>query len=598
MNRDYFDERNRIGSVKAAINLYGKIHDENPALKEPQMDISEPSSRTRELHQARRDIGQINESRRIAESEKSKAESELLNAKKTMKDLASLIQESNLKTRVQIRNLATIKNPTRGEEDWALAIGKVENYQYVEVMRELEFVKEELSKLKLDVSSILEEKTHADKVNEASTSKMLSYSSSVDALRKEIEEVNEEQVLVELARIEAVKEHEAIEAQREKEANEFSVSMEETTKKMKEIIEEIERSKELENKLSVTNYDIDVLQNEVDLVKKMEKRIQRSDNVLRGKGLEAIAEELEAAKKELETIKEEGFQFMGSMDIIRDELKHVRGETARLKKTEEMMDSTVQNLNSKLLRAKSKLESVSAAEEKAKAIVLNLSLTLKQLKTETEAAKRERELINEETETIKKEIQKTDSDIDITEESLEFALRELEKVKSSEAKALEDLKTQTENAMTARASISHHSSSITISKFEYEYLKGRAVEAEEIADKKVSAAQAWVEALNASEKEILMKTELAHRELREKKVEEERESYKMEKIDSAKKMHGVEMNRKSAKDYGNSTPMRRGKVHKPSSPATRHIHRSTSLALKKKRKVMPSISKLFSDKEG
>lgn len=41
MNRDYFDERNRIGSVKAAINLYGKIHDENPALKEPQMDISE-----------------------------------------------------------------------------------------------------------------------------------------------------------------------------------------------------------------------------------------------------------------------------------------------------------------------------------------------------------------------------------------------------------------------------------------------------------------------------------------------------------------------------------------------------------------------------
>lgn len=55
---------------------------------------------------------------------------------------------------------------------------------------------------------------------------------------------------------------------------------------------------------------------------------------------------------------------------------------------------------------------------------------------------------------------------------------------------------------------------MTISIFEYEYLKWRAAGGKEIADIKVVAAQAWLEALKAIAKEILMKTEIAHRELR------------------------------------------------------------------------------------
>ncbi|KAG4982794.1 hypothetical protein JHK87_027543 [Glycine soja] len=76
-----------------------------------------------------------------------------------------------------------------------------------------------------------------------------------------------------------------------------------------------------------------------------------------------------------------------------------------------------------------------------------------------------------------------------------------------------------ETALTAQ-----HSSMITISKFEYEYLTNHAASVEEIVDKKVAAAEAWIEALKASEKEILMERKIAQRELKESKLEPELEA--------------------------------------------------------------------------
>ncbi|KAG5151422.1 hypothetical protein JHK84_027894 [Glycine max] len=82
-----------------------------------------------------------------------------------------------------------------------------------------------------------------------------------------------------------------------------------------------------------------------------------------------------------------------------------------------------------------------------------------------------------------------------------------------------------ETALTAQ-----HSSMITISKFEYEYLTNHAASVEEIVDKKVAAAEAWIEALKASEKEILMERKIAQRELKESKLEPELEVYTKEKM--------------------------------------------------------------------
>ncbi|XVF81891.1 hypothetical protein PTKIN_Ptkin15bG0192300 [Pterospermum kingtungense] len=566
---------------------------------------------------ARRDMSRYKESRRAAESVKVTAESELFSARKTVKDLASMIEESNVKAQARMRDIESLRKKGNIEEK-ALAVRSNQSYQYAQVMRELEFVKQELSKLKLDMASVMGEKARKDKDFEDSTFKIWSNASSVEVLKKQIEAANEEQVLVELARIEALKEAAEIEAQREKEAGEFSFVLEETKKKKEDIIQEIDHSKELEQKLAVTLSDINILQDELNQVKKLNKMVQKQpensfqsvEEVEPSPSLESITKELEAAKKELASIREEGFQYMSSMDIIRNKLKHVRAETAVLNKTEEKADLKVQSLNSKLLRAKSKLEAVTSAEEKAKAIVTNLSQTLEQLKTEVEASKKEKVLITEDIATIKAEIQKNESGIDLTEERLQAAMRELETVKSSEALALEKLRSLTETTMQFRASASNQSSTITISNFEYEYLTGRAVGAEEIADKKVAAAQAWIEALKASEREILMKTEIAHRDLREMRVEEEHEAYRTGTSLSAKKMIERELRnwrqsrgknvespfqRGSMKSNGNLTPSGRAKFRKSASPALRPGG-STPFIIKKKRKVMPNLAKFFSGK--
>ncbi|KAK4837203.1 hypothetical protein QYF36_003609 [Acer negundo] len=631
MDRGEFDYKRKSGSVKAAINMYGdRIYDGSDAHNNSKMDLPESSSRARKLHRARKDISRYKESRRTAELAKLQAESELSNARNKVKDLASLIEESNTKVKAKMSDIETLQSSGKHEEKMKMAAWSGQSLQYSEVMQELEFVKRELSKLKLDMASVLEEKLRAEKEVETLKLKIGSNSSNVEALRKEIDETNEELVLVELARIEALKEYAEIEAQREKEASEFSFAVERKKEKIKETSEEIDRAKELENKLAVTLSDVNVLKNELKNVKEMHKSVQSNDSFkhtqvdfhsvdeLEGSPLlQPITEELEAAKVELASIKEEGFQFMASMDVIRNELKHVREETARFRKAEEKSDLIVQSLNSKLLRAKSKLEAATAAEEKATEIASNLSLTLEQLKTEAEAAKKEKELVVEETATIKAEIQKTETEIDSTEEKLQAAMQELNAIKSSEALALENLKSLIENTMQTRASASQHSSLITISKFEYEYLTGRAGGAEEIADKKVAASQAWIEALKASEKEILMRIELAHKEIRETGVDEEKETFRTQRSLSTKRnvegelrkwRHKREKNTEEAENMrpgptrkytrgsiGNLTPSRRAKFQKSASPSTR-MARSSSIAIKKKTKVVPNFVKLFSGK--
>ncbi|KAL6960959.1 hypothetical protein U1Q18_038724 [Sarracenia purpurea var. burkii] len=632
MEREDLQNERRIGRVKAAIGLFGeRISEGNSILKKPQPDfLEESSSRARDLHLARRDIGRFNESRRVAERIKTQAESELSIAKKTVTDLISRIKESNSKAKAKMQDLEKLRELERGGEESALAVGNVEDDQYAEVKRELEDVKRELSKLKLDMASVLEEKNRAEKEIIASSLKISSYSSSAQVLKKEIEEVNEEQVLVELARIEAVKELGAIEAQRKEEAGWFSSAMETTKRKMNAILMEIDSTKETEMELAATNFDICMLQNELKLAKEMDRKVKRNESrrhlggsFRKGKELESplmtlesVAEELEAAKKELASIRDEGFQFMASMDLIRDELKSISQEAARLKKTEEKAEIAVQNLNSKLLRGNVKLEAVSTAEEKAKTLVSNLSVTLEQLKIEAKTARKERELISEETANIKEEIQKTENEIDLDEERLQAAMEELESVRSSEALTLQNLKTLVESTMRARASASQHRSTITISNFEYEYLMGRAVRAEEIADKKVAAAQAWVKALKANEKEILKETEMTQGKNMELRMEKERESYKIEKSVHAKRaVEGELWNwrgkrekksepenlqlemalpKRSMKENGSLTPTRRAKFRKSSSPG---VHtRSGSSTVGRRRKAMPNLVKFFNNK--
>ncbi|KDP32992.1 hypothetical protein JCGZ_13023 [Jatropha curcas] len=107
MDRRAIDDRRRFGTVKAAINMYGeRILEGNSSLKKPQIDLPEnSSSRAKELHKAKREMVRYKESRRVAESVTAQAETELSKAKKTVKDLALQIEESNSKAKAKMRDM-------------------------------------------------------------------------------------------------------------------------------------------------------------------------------------------------------------------------------------------------------------------------------------------------------------------------------------------------------------------------------------------------------------------------------------------------------------------------------------------------------------
>lgn len=458
-------------------------------------------------------------------------------AKKTMKDASPLqFRASNSKAKAQIQEIETPKKSSPSEEQ-TVSAEDMDDYQYAKVVRELEIVKQELGMLKLDMAAVLEEKLKAEK-----------------PIQKENENEVEEQKLLQLAKIEALKDQteNVEEDEREKKAHQISSKIEQTKKKLKDILVDLEHTRELE------------LDTRSDSLEGMVEHFHRQEDLER---------ELEAAKKELALVQEEGFQYLASMDIIRNELKHVMAEMSKLKKIEEKTDSTIENLKSKLLQAKAKLEVVSLTAERSKTIKTNLSLTLEHLKVEAENADKEKELLVKESVDMEVEIQNTEFQTRYIEGRLQAAMEELESVKSSEALVMENLFSLIENTKKARAYEPENSSSITISKFEYEYLNGCSTRAEEIANKKVAASQAWIEAIKASEKDILIKADLAQREIREKRLEEEREAYRTKRSSSGKRMvidgDQVQSRRQKWEKNATTLPRKPKKMNENLTPTTR-----------------------------
>ncbi|MFS7983427.1 putative WEB family protein [Helianthus anomalus] len=516
-------------------------------------------------------------SKRVADSTKAQAETELSNARKAVRDLALKIEQTN--SRAKVMKEKQPKNRKQYEQEH-------EDYRYAQVVKEVEQITREMNKLKLDMTNVLNEKRHASNIFKAMSSKRSTLLSAVERIKKEIEGIDEEHVLVELARIEAVKEQEVIEAQRKEEANRYQTQLEEVRKKVKEVDQRNEL--ELEQELQVTLYNVNLLENELARV-----------NAPKGSPglLQTITNELETAKTELADIKTEGFNFMSSMDVIRNELKRVREEKSPLQKEDEKRELTVETLNSKILKEKAKLESIKMTTEKANSVASNLSVTVEQLRAETETTKKENELIVNEIEKLKLEIPKTESEIELSEKRLESVMDELKTTKSSESTALENLKNLIDSIVRDRELTSISKSTITITSFEYEYLTGKAGGAEEIADKKVAAAHAWMEALKANEKEIVMKIKTAKKELRVVSMEVEDDGGDVYGTEPGGRRRTVDASpRRSMYKIGSMTPGRRARSLKLLSPATRQAIKSASF-MKKKEREPRNLAKLLDEND-
>ncbi|KAL9310898.1 Protein PLASTID MOVEMENT IMPAIRED 2 [Arabidopsis thaliana] len=583
-------ERNLDGtvSVKATINKYGQ--------KATRSVIK--SSVAEDLHKSGRELGIYRESRRVAESAKAKAEVELCKAKKIVKELTLRIEESNRRLKSRRIDIEAVMNESRIDG----------NGGYVRIMRELEDMKQELSKLKLDVVYVSREKVVAEKEVMELESRMEENLKLLESLKLEVDVANEEHVLVEVAKIEALKECKEVEEQKEKERKEVSESLHKRKKRIREMIREIERSKNFENELAETLLDIEMFRGMIVCRDRKNRAFERGKDNL--SVLKEVTEATEAKKAELASINAELFCLVNTMDTLRKEFDHAKKETAWLDKMIQKDDVMLERLNTKLLIAKDQLEAVSKAEERISYLADNLTTSFEKLKSDREAAKKEELKLREEARIINNEIQKTETGFDGKEKELLSKLDELEKAKHAESLALEKLETMVEKTMETREMESRRNSTITISRFEYEYLSGKACHAEETAEKKVEAAMAWVEALKASTKAIMIKTESLKRVSGKTMLEEERESFRMQRSLSIKRLVQDEIQkfkgnsednglinspkpvRKSVRLSGKFAPVQGGKSRRYSSG---NRATPTFFVIKKKKKV-PNMVKFFSRK--
>ncbi|PAN29050.1 hypothetical protein PAHAL_5G197000 [Panicum hallii] len=570
-------------------------------------------------------MDRLNERKAAVDKERAAAESELLRARAMAKELERQIEQAKARATSRRSELPTMR-ATGAPKNGADASSSQEERdaaEYAEVARELDRAKQELRRLGLEMKSAAEAKAKAESDIVASAITIQCNLRSADEMKRLVDEANEEHVLVELARIEAERECREIDAQRRAEAERFAGEMEATRAKIEALRKDVVRARDMEAMLAVTNADVEVLQSEMELVRAMERNNAKNDDAAEAEArrkkeeaqdkalLQAAEAELDAAKKELESIKAERFQFMTSMDSARTEILRVSEEVNRLKAEEKKADAQVQQLNAKLLKARARLETLTETDERSRAIVSNLTLALQQLQAEKEKARKEEELTEIERRCVRAETESANAEIAVTEARIQQSVKELEAAKVAEAAAMKKLKAAVEGTMQARAS--QGSGTITISRFEYEYLSGRAALVRVVADKKVSAAQAWVQALKAGEKELEARAEAAElvaAEVRAREAEAAAEAESAAGEQKALELELYDLNAAAEREelmceYPRrrstrvSATMRRARARRPSVSSASGIRnpRSPSFTIKRKKKVMPSIFKLIKQRK-
>uniref|UniRef100_M8BKV0 Protein PLASTID MOVEMENT IMPAIRED 2 n=1 Tax=Aegilops tauschii TaxID=37682 RepID=M8BKV0_AEGTA len=596
------------GSVRATMSIFGESISGRRADKNRAQENLSSEMKQR----AKSDMDKLNERKASVDNERAGAESELSRARAMAKELERQIDQTKAKATSQRSGLQATWTRKNGAEEASDA-------QYAEVSQELDRVKRELRKLKLEVKSAAEAKAKAESDVVATVCKIQSNLQAADEMKRRVDEANEEHVLVELARIEAERERRELEAQHVAEAERFAREVDAAARR------EVSRARELEAKLEATNADVEVLQGEMELVRAMEKHHVPNDgaaeDTTRQKKeeaqdralLQAAEAELSMAKNELESIKAGAFQFMTSMDRTRTEIMGVVQEIDRLKAQEKNADAQVQQLNAKLLKARAQMEAVTAADERSKAIVSNLTAAMQQLHAETEAASKEEELTMLEKRCVLAEADNVAAEMATAEERIRQSVKELEAAKASETSAMKKLKAAVESTMQARSTAApRRQGTITVSRFEYEYLSGRAALVRVVADKKVAAAQAWVQALKASEKEVAMRTEAAEREMREMGPREAQAASEAEKtvgeqkaleqelydLNATAESVGLQCAYPRRRSSRVSATSKRSKGRRSSVSAANWNPKSPSFTIKRKKKMMPSLLKLIKEKRG
>ncbi|CAH8392222.1 unnamed protein product [Eruca vesicaria subsp. sativa] len=612
------DTSSPFQSVKDAVNLFGReaafSAEKQPLIRKPNPQSAEKVLvKQTELHLAQKELNKLKEQLKNAETVREQALSELEWAKRTVDELTRKLEAVNESKDAANKVTEAAKSLIKEAKPENVSVSSSDNAdgldmeQYGMVCKELDTAKQELRKIRQVSNEVSETKTVSLAKEEEAKEVTKVYSEKIELLRKEIAAVNESVEQTKLACSRAQKEQSEIFADKEIKHQSYKAGMEESAKKLLALKNKFdpEFAKKLEAQLTETYNEIDELQKQMDTAKASDME-----------SVDGVSLELKEAKGLLEKLVEEEKSLQVLVESLKAELENVKKERSEVEAKEAEIETVAGDLNLKLSKSKSELEECVAEESKAKAALEDMMSTLNQITSETEAARREADEMRNKAEELRKEAETAHLSLEDTELNLRVALDDVEEAKAAEAKALEQIKSMSERTNAARNSTSSESGaqSITLSQEEFKSLSKRAEVSDKLADMKVAAALAQVEAVKASENETQKKLETTQEEIEKLKAATEEALKKAAMADAAKKAVEGELRRWRERDQKKAEEKAsrilaeaEARMSVESSPQHHYkdtkqkpVHKKlekTRTSVVSKKVLMPNLSGIFSRKK-
>ncbi|XP_031403448.1 WEB family protein At5g55860 [Punica granatum] len=534
------DTRAPFQSVKDAVNLFGEgaFSGEKPAIRKPKPHSAERVlAKETQLHLVQKELNKLKEQLKNAETTKSQVLVELEKAKRTMEELTQKLnavtesKEQAIKQTESAKILAMQFEEANSDgftgtnDSWKQDLEKARG-QYTSLITELDTAKQELRKMQQDCDATTETRVAALKQAEEAELAAKANIEKVGELSKEISAIQETLGQVKLATLHAQQEQAKIFTEKDVQRKACKATLEESAKQLLTLKKEFdpEMIQNLEAQLAETGEQIGSLKKQMESVKASDLESVRT-----------VTLELDDAKGSLKKVAEEESSLQSLVESLKVELENVKKEHSELKEKEAETEAIVGNLHVKLRKSKSELEACLTEESKARGASDEMIATLQLLVLETENARKEAEEMKDKAEELKKEAEATKTALKEAEQRLRVALEEAEEAKMAEVNALDEIKNLSERTTAARASTSESGAKITISKDEFDSLSRKVEESEKLAEMKVAAALAQVEAVKASENEALKRLEATKKEIEDMKAETEAALKRAQMAEAAKR---------------------------------------------------------------
>ncbi|KAF5461209.1 hypothetical protein F2P56_021026 [Juglans regia] len=526
-------------SVKDAVNLFGEgaLSGERPTIKKAKPHSAERIlAKETQLHLAQKELNKLKEQLENAETTKLQALVELERAKRTVEGLTQKLTSLTESKESAIKATEATKNSdnpigTNGALKQDLEDTRE---QYMTVITELDAAKQELRRIHQDFDASLQAKLAAFKQAAEAKDAAKANTEKITELSKEISTVQESLEQVKLATSEAQQEQAKIFAEKDVQIQSYKATLEESAQNLHALKKELdpELTINLEARLADRVSEIGALQKQM-------KNAKASDL----DSMKTVTSELDDAKESLQKTAEEETSLRSLVEALKVELDNVKKEHAELKAKEAETESIAGNLHIKHRKVKSELDACLVEESKARGTSEELISTLNQLSSETANARQEAEEMKTKVEELKKETEATNIALEEAENKLRIALEEAEEAKAAEARALDRIKALSEKTNAAHASTFESGANITISREEFESLSRKIEESDALAEMKVAAAVAQVEAVKASENEALKRLEATWKEIEGMKGSTEAALKSAEMAEAAKRAVEGELRR-------------------------------------------------------